>query len=615
MSVARAWRTWWDTRRGRLARLWAVGLVSSLLVTGASSLGYLESLQTGALDLMLWLRGQRLASAVVLVAVDDTAFDGLGRRQPLSPAYLARVLRGIERCGATVVGLDVRLTPPSGSEEDGALGDAIRRFSDAGLSRVVLVEGAPFLDGVLQGSSAMPVDADGVVRYFAPFVPRKDGPTAPALNVAVLARLAGLDGAALERAVSAGDVRLPGPLPERRDSIAAAPLVLRAGDRLRINFAGPAGSFLTIPSDAVAALAEPGVAVAWDNPLRGRTVLVGATFGDARDSYPTPHGWMSGVEIHANALHMLMTGTFIQPAGWSSLGLQLVVVWLGAAVFLALPPLAGFFASVAGALAASAAASVVAFRAGGYWVDFVLPVLATCGLGLGVHLAEGWRVRAAFGRYVSPEVVARIRADAPSLRGERREISVLFSDLRDFTTLSEGMPAEKVAAHLNEYFPAMTAAIFAERGMINDFIGDAVMAVFGAPLDDPDHALHAVRSAAAMERALRALNRQWTQAGRPALRMGIGIHSGEAFAGNVGGPRRVKYTVVGDPVNVGSRVEGLNKELGTTVLITDATYRKLGQRVDVKDRGEMAVKGRAHPVRVWELLAVEGRRVDAEGGE
>ena len=164
------------------------------------------------------------------------------------------------------------------------------------------------------------------------------------------------------------------------------------------------------------------------------------------------------------------------------------------------------------------------------------------------------------------------------------------------------MAAEEVAARLNEYFEAMTTAIFAHRGMVNDFVGDGIIAFFGAPLADPEHALNAVRSAAEMDRALAGLNARWGASGLPELRMGIGIHTGQVFVGNIGGAARVKYTVVGDPVNLASRVEGLNKELGTTILITDETRVAAGDTVDVKDRGLMAVKGRVQPVHVYELL-------------
>ena len=151
---------------------------------------------------------------------------------------------------------------------------------------------------------------------------------------------------------------------------------------------------------------------------------------------------------------------------------------------------------MAGALIIGVPAAFLAFDRGGYWIDFVLPVLATSVTGLGSDALSRRRFRDSFARYLSRDVMARVLSDAPSLRGEHREVSILFSDLRGFTTLSEQMEPERIAAHLNEYFDAMTTAIFAHRGMINDFVGDAVMAVFGAPVADPDHAWHAVQSAA-----------------------------------------------------------------------------------------------------------------------
>src|SRR5262249_26220084 len=157
-------------------------------------------------------------------------------------------------------------------------------------------------------------------------------------------------------------------------------------------------------------------------------------------------------------------------------------------------------------------------------------------------------------------------------------VSVLVSDLRGFTTLSETMPAEDVAARLNEYFPAMIEAIFAERGMINDFIGDGILAIFGAPLPDAEHAWRAVRAALAMQAALERLNAAWAAGGIAALHMGVAVHTGPVFAGNIGGPGRIKYTVVGDTVNVTARLEGLNKDLGTTALITAETRKALGDR-------------------------------------
>src|SRR5215472_1531572 len=148
----------------------------------------------------------------------------------------------------------------------------------------------------------------------------------------------------------------------------------------------------------------------------------------------------------------------------------------------------------------------------------------------------------------------------------------------------------------------MTSAIFLRRGMVNDLIGHAILGVFGAPLDDPSHAQLAVQSALAMIETLATLNRRWSTGGLPPLRMCVGIHTGEVFAGNVGRAGKVKYAVVGDTVNLASRGEGLNKELGTTMLVTESTYRAAGLDLAVKDRGLVSVKGREEPVRIYEVL-------------
>ncbi len=142
------------------------------------------------------------------------------------------------------------------------------------------------------------------------------------------------------------------------------------------------------------------------------------------------------------------------------------------------------------------------------------------------------------------------------------------------------------------------------RGIIIDFVGDAVLAVYGAPLENPAHALDAVRTGLATQAGLVALNARWQARGLPTLKMGIGIHTGSVFAGNVGAPDRIKYAVIGDTVNVAARVEGLNKELGTAFLITEDTYAILPGRVQVGDRGEMKVKGRHRPVRVYEVFSL-----------
>jgi adenylate cyclase len=609
---------WWRARRARLLKLWAVGLISSAVVTALSVLGHLEGWQARGLDLLLLLQRHRTPYDVVVIEIDDAAFETLGRRQPIPRDYLARVIRGVQRSGAAAVGLDIVLTTPTTPAADEALARAILEFSDDGVSRVVVAGplgsrgplGAPALStAVIVASDQLPVDDDGYIRHVAPLVPAPDG-LLPVLGLAVAARLGGATPATLAKAVGEHGVI---PIPRSRPGVgtmeAAPPVTVSATALWPINYVGPRGMFTPLSSDTLASLADPGQDIASDNLLRGRAVMIGGTFKESRDFPQTPHGRMAGVEVHANVINMLTTRRFIQPSSWlGGLAVHAVFVLAASVVLLVMRPLKGTLVCVVGGLAIGVPAAFLAFDRGGYWIDFLVPVIATCVMGIVMEILARRRIRDQFERYLSKDLIASVIDDAPSLRGERRVVSVLFSDLRGYTTLSEAMTPEAIAAHLNEYFEAMTAAIFAHKGMINDFIGDAVMAVFGAPpVNDPDHALHAVEAAVAMDHALTDLNRRWTARGLPRFHMGIGIHTGSVFAGNVGGHAdKIKYTVIGDPVNVGSRVEGLNKELGTTILITAETYAAVGDRVQVKDRGPMHIKGRIEDVRVYEVLSVDG---------
>ncbi len=614
-------------RLRRFFQLWVTGAVVAAAVTGASAIGWLEPLQVRTLDLIQHLGGQRFPPEVVIVAIDDAAFETLGARQPIPRAYLASVLRGLDRSGAAVVGLDIALSVATAPEDDALLARAIGDLAGrpGRPARVVLVdarrpESGPLANPALlaalpRGSDRVPIDDDGVIRRVAVLVPHQGRMPMPAFALAVLAQLGAGDALPAPHAAASGAVpedlaAYPHWGAEGWAATGGPSVPLREGDLWRINFVGPGGSFLTIPSDALAELGQPGAPpVAEDNPLRGRTVLVGATFGESRDFFQTPVGRLAGVEVHANVLHMLATRSLVRPAGWAAaLGIQIGVVGVAALCLTWLGPLAGTLAALALTLALGVPASYLAFHGGGYAADFLLPALATCLTGIAAQALARRRFRDTFGRYVGRDVMSQVLAENPTLQADRREVSVLISDLRGFTTLSEALPAEQVAAHLNEYFPAMIDAIFAERGMVNDFIGDGILAVFGAPLPDGDHAWRAARAAVAMQAALERLNREWVARGIPTLRMGIGIHTGVVFAGNVGGPSRIKYTVVGDTVNVTARLEGLNKELGTTTLITAEVEKALGDRVETRYRGEAPVKGRAEPLRVYELLAVRPER-------
>ena len=216
---------------------------------------------------------------------------------------------------------------------------------------------------------------------------------------------------------------------------------------------------------------------------------------------------------------------------------------------------------------------------------------------------EKQRVKKIFQRYVSRDVCDQLM-DNPalaSLGGQRRDMSVLFSDIRGFTSVSERGEPEEIVAQLNEYFSRMVPVVFAHRGTVDKFVGDMIMALFGAPLVDPQHAEHAVQTAVAMVEELHRMNAEWTEAGRPTLDIGIGINSGDMVAGNIGSETIMSYTVIGDNVNLGSRLESLNKQFGSRIIISAATRQRLQGRYDIRPLGGVTVKGKTQSVDIFEV--------------
>jgi adenylate cyclase len=247
---------------------------------------------------------------------------------------------------------------------------------------------------------------------------------------------------------------------------------------------------------------------------------------------------------------------------------------------------------------------------GGLWTPLVQPLMAI-GVAFVGQLAwqyfvegrEKRQVKRLFSRYVPKDVYEQLLEDPDkaALGGRRRTMTVLFSDVRGFTAMSEKATPEDVVRQLNEYFSRMVQVLFDHRGTLDKFVGDMVMGLFGAPLDDEDHAEHAVQAALAMTRALDDLNAGWAAAGRPVLDIGIGISTGDMVAGNIGSDTIMSYTVIGDTVNLGARLESLNKEYGTRIIISDATRAALKGRYDIRPLGEVTVKGKSRAVAIYEV--------------
>ncbi len=345
--------------------------------------------------------------------------------------------------------------------------------------------------------------------------------------------------------------------------------------------------------------------------FKDRIVIVGGTAEGLNENFttPFPQGEINGPEVHANLVDAFLANRSMARAPASvTIGLVIAAVvtvgvagaflnaWLTGAVTLVFAALLGW--------------QSVALFGRGTWIPVTVPALALVFAFVGdlawkyfVEGREKRQVKKLFSRYVSKDVYDQLVAN-PSLAalgGARRHMSVLFSDIRGFTTMSEKGTPEDVVSQLNQLFTRMVAVVFEHRGTVDKFVGDMIMALYGAPLDDEEHAEHAVQTALAMIKALNQLNEEWAREGKPQLDIGIGINTGDMIAGNVGSDTIMSYTVIGDAVNLGARLESLNKDYGTRIIISEATRARLKGRYDIHPLGDVIVKGKSTPVAIFEV--------------
>ncbi|MEP6600751.1 MAG: adenylate/guanylate cyclase domain-containing protein, partial [Nitrospirota bacterium] len=351
--------------------------------------------------------------------------------------------------------------------------------------------------------------------------------------------------------------------------------------------------------------------------FKDKIVFIAGTAAGIYDLRATPVDATSpGVLIHMTALDNILRGRFMQPAPyWSFLVTMLVMCLATAWSFMLLQQQVLKFTVVAGLALAYYGLAVHAFRSHGLWVELAFPeaaVAVTFAVAASVeYLTEGRQrrqLRAAFDKYMAPEVVDEImRHPEIKLGGEKKELTVLFSDIAGFTTISERLSPEQLVALLNEYLSVMTDIIRRHRGNVNKYLGDGIMAIFGAPLSEPMHAALACYAALDSQEALTNLRADWKSRGMPEIAARIGINTGDLVVGNMGSQTRLEYTVMGDSVNLASRLEGASKFYDTLILIGPRTYELAQSDVEAREVDLLRVKGKFEPVLVYELLARKGQ--------
>jgi class 3 adenylate cyclase/CHASE2 domain-containing sensor protein len=635
-------------RRAALAAF-LIALVSALVAASPA----LDAVRGLSIDVLTALRWRAFGNAhppasspAVVVALDEETFRTPPFESTPSVTWtreIGQVLTAILDGGAKVVGFDIVF--PTSIEQsavpfgDETLGARVRGFDrdylralalGARAGKVVLGQvqhqDNPVLPSPGQRAAVgfgrniralnLHNDPDDVVRR-VPLSFMVDGEQVPSMAAELAARTTGGTAAAA-----------------KFERLSVVP------NTVTLNFAGGADDIPTFSLADLRACAEKGDKEFFNRQFGGKIVLIGSVLDvedrkitskrfatapegarAARCALPMPafgqkftRDSIVGVYIHATAVNNLVRGDALVEFDRTGIGvLSFALAALAAAAALALGPVAATLATlgIAAAWTAGATASMQAALALPL-VEPIFAALAALGATIGYRFVIADRnkrlLRQSFALYLAPAVIEKMMASnkPPSLGGEMRNVTVYFSDIADFASFSENIAPGELVTAMNEYLSAMTDIIEAHGGFVDKYIGDAIVAVFGAPLDDPDHAANGVRAALKCTARLGELDRVAAAFRGRTVRQRIGLNSGEALVGNIGSHRRFNYTVMGDMVNLASRLEGANKFFATTVMASETTMALTGDAFVWRELDAIRVKGRANPVRIYEPLAAAG---------
>jgi len=441
-------------------------------------------------------------------------------------------------------------------------------------------------------------DRDGTVRWI-PLVIKYQDKHYCALSLAVLQKF--LDNPPLVLRIAEFGV----------DEIRLGDLSIPTNEegKMLVNYRGPQKTFPHYSATDVIHGRVPAEA------FKGKIVLVGATAIGIYDIRVTPFDPVfPGLEVHANVIDSILQQQFLYRPNWVALFDLLAIIVLGLILGIILPKVKALWGALIGIslIFAFLLTSYQLFQKQGIWVNMTYPLfnlvltyLMITGYRYMTEERERKKVRGAFQYYLNASVVEQVLKDPEKLKlgGEKKDLTVLFSDIRGFTSISEHMTPERLVKFLNEYLTKMTDIVFKYDGLLDKYMGDAIMAIWGAPLDQSDHPLRACYTALEMVEELRLLQQRWATEGMPRMNIGIGINAGPMVVGNMGSERRFDYTVMGDSVNLGSRLEGLNKLYGTNIIISEMTYERVREEILGRELDLVRVKGKDQPVKIYELLS------------
>ena len=644
----------------------AIAVTLIALVSGALCMSpALHSVRVISLDVLTGLRwhvfGSRAdpaAPSAVVVAIDEETINTRPFQGTPSVAWtreIGRVLTSIVDGGAKVVGFDI--VYPASIEQseiqfgDEALGARLRGFDRDFLRALALgsrsgkvllgefqhreravrpAQGQRIAVGQQRNIRALNAynDPDDVIRRL-PLTLSVDGKPLPSMAVELVARAAG---APLETApdgtMTLGGYRIPSAVP----------------NTFTLNFAGGGDDIPTFSFVDLYACVQQDNKEFFRKNFDGKIVLIG-TLLDIEDRKITSKRFATGVEgaraprcalpakeastqfrnrtisgvyIHATGVNNLLQHNAVTELGIAGRGAVTVAfAALAAVIALLLAPVYAVLAYIGVVAAGTAAATLIFTQA--LALPLVEPVLAgvlalaaTIGYRFVLSDKEKRFIRKSFAYYLAPQVIDRLIESnkPPELGGEMRNVTVYFSDIAGFSSFSETMTPAELVGLMNEYLSAMSNIIESHGGFVDKYIGDAIVAVFGAPMDDPNHARNAVRAALLCSKRLEELNNASTSFQNRKIGQRIGLNSGDALVGNIGSQRRFNYTVMSDAVNLASRLEGANKYFGTTIMASETTVGLSGEAFAWRELDEIRVKGRSKPVKIYELLEEAGRTTD-----
>ncbi|HYA85977.1 MAG TPA: adenylate/guanylate cyclase domain-containing protein [Nitrospirota bacterium] len=626
---------------GKSAGITIAAIVAVILsICYLSNAKFFDVLEEKTLDMRFTMRGKiSPGPETVIAAIDEKSINKLGRF-PWPRSVWGRVVDRLTADGAKVIVFDVFFTEPENVESDDMLQQAIRRSGRVILPVVFDFSKTDFRETGFTGNKLdfMTPSSYAVVKHADdPFSPLKATMVLPTLYrfSSVAKSLAhinmipdddgelrwemlaidyqgdyyapiGLQAARLYRGLKHEDLAL-----DYHGEVGLGDEFIPVDEhgRMLINYRGPTGTF---PTYSISDILD-GVLPA--DRFKDKIILIGATAIGIYDLRVTPFSNnMPGIEKHASVVDNILHRDFVYHTEFS---VPVLIVLFAVALGLSIPRLG---AKAGAALFLILFAGYLGFVyylfvAKGIWFNLVYPASA---LFFGYTSQTAYRffmeerrardIRKMFSSYVSKRIVDELIRDPSKakLGGDRKEITVLFSDIRGFTSFSEKHQPEEVVSLLNEYLGAMTEIVFEYEGTLDKFVGDAVMALWGAPIGQPDHAERAVRCALAMIAKLKQLQAKWASEGRYVIDIGIGINTGDMVVGNMGAEgKKMDYTVIGDNVNLGARLEGLTRKYNNHIIISEYTYEQVKDIVLARELDSVTVKGKENPVVVYDLVGLK----------